>query len=513
MRRLLGLSAVLVVAYLVAGPPHDGDFAAQTARADIFGRLGYVPWFAGWYSGVHLAGYSLTTPPLLWWWGPAGLGAVVLALTAPLGLTVLRAGGARHPVLGAGLLGVAQLADLLSGRVTFAAGTVVLLAATWGAERRRLVWAGAGGLLAAVTSPVDGLGALLVAGVFVLTAPGRRRAGWALAAGAAVGLAAVILPFPDPGYQPFPRGTMLAGLLVCVIVGVLPVGRRVRCGAVLSAIVVLAAYLVHTPVGSNAARLPLLLAVPAVAASMRGPVLVVVPVLAVLLPFPVNQLRNDLVAAADPAAVGSFYAPLIARLARAPELGLAGHRLEVVEPRTHWQAVYLEPAVTLARGWERQVDVARNPLFYGGALTAATYRTFLRANAVSAVALPVGTPIDFSSVGEARLVRSGLPYLREIWSDPHWVLYAVSDPSPVATGDGVSAVRLTGTGMTLRTTGPGVVRVRLRYSTYLTVDGGCVARQPDGDAALHLSRGGEHALHAVWSWSGLVDALARDSGC
>jgi hypothetical protein len=513
VRRTLAVSAVVVVIYLLSGLPHDGDLAAQTARADIFGRLGYVPWFAGWYAGTHLAGYSLLTPPLMWWLYPAGLGALVLAVTGPLGLLVLRAGRARRPVLGAVVLSAAQLGDLLSGRITFAAGAAVLLAATLAAERKWWLWAGIGGALAAVTSPVDGLAAGVVAGVLLLAGPDRRREGWALGAGAAVGLAAVVLPFPDPGNQPFPRASLLAALLVCAIVAVLPVGRRMRLGALLSVVLLLAAYLVHTPVGSNAARMPLLLAAPAVAAAVRAPVFLLVPALVVLLPFPVNQLRNDLSAAGDPAAAESFYAPLLARLVRAPTLELASHRLEVVEPRTHWQVVYLEPAFTLARGWERQLDVSLNPLFYGGALTPASYREFLVRNAVSAVALPVGTPIDDSSTAEAGLVRSGLSYLREIWSDPHWVLYAVRDPVPVAAGDGAGGVHLTGTGLRLDTAGPGRVALRLRYSHYLTVDGGCVARGAGGDVVLHLTRGGLHTVHAVWSWSGLAGSVLGRPAC
>ena len=50
------------------------------------------------------------------------------------------------------------------------------------------------------------------------------------------------------------------------------------------------------------------------------------------------------------------------------------------------------PRFPLARGWERQLDIADNPLFYGGALTGTRYERWLKRLAVRYVAVPIGAP-------------------------------------------------------------------------------------------------------------------------
>ena len=42
----------------------------------------------------------------------------------------------------------------------------------------------------------------------------------------------------------------------------------------------------------------------------------------------------------------------------------------------------------LARGWLRQLDTGRNPIFYKGELNPVTYASWLTENAVRYVALP-----------------------------------------------------------------------------------------------------------------------------
>ncbi len=82
---------------------------------------------------------------------------------------------------------------------------------------------------------------------------------------------------------------------------------------------------------------------------------------------------------------------------------------------THWESRWVAPHVMLARGWERQLDRYRNPLFYEepAALTPQRYREWLTANAVSYVALP-DAKVDYSAEREAALLRGAgrRPYLR-----------------------------------------------------------------------------------------------------
>ena len=108
--------------------------------------------------------------------------------------------------------------------------------------------------------------------------------------------------------------------------------------------------------------------------------------------------------------------------------------MEIPFTDNHWESRWVAPHVPLARGWERQVDRERNALFYDDRpLTAARYRRWLDDNAVRFVAL-ADAPIDYSAAREAQLVRDGLPYLREVWHDAHWRVFAVAGARPLARG-------------------------------------------------------------------------------
>ena len=76
-------------------------------------------------------------------------------------------------------------------------------------------------------------------------------------------------------------------------------------------------------------------------------------------------------------------------------------------------------------------------------LTAAGYERWLHAQAVAYVALP-DTSLDPSSAQEGRLIRRGLPYLREVFASRHWRIYRCSRPRRSRPGPG----RLTALGTT-----------------------------------------------------------------
>ena len=117
--------------------------------------------------------------------------------------------------------------------------------------------------------------------------------------------------------------------------------------------------------------------------------------------------------------------------------GVAGP-IEVVPTRRRGEAALVAPVVAIARGWSRPIDTGTSPIFYDGTLNADTYRKWLDDNAVSYVALSNG-PYDWAASDEATLVRSGLPYLQPVWSDPTWTLYAVRimpNPAPVISSPG-----------------------------------------------------------------------------
>jgi hypothetical protein len=477
------LAVVLAGVYLV-WQPMSADLAAAEYRAWVFGRDGLAVWDLRWYSGHHLPGYSVTVPPLSWLIGPRLLGAL-----AAVGATVLferlawTAYGARAWV-GVTWFAAGSVTSLLSGRITFAVGLVPALAALVVLQRRRADGVAVGlGVVTALTSPVAAL-FLAVAGTAVAVGqPARRMVGLALATAALLPVLALSVAFPEGGTEPFSVTSCVTTLLyVAVVLMLLPRGARtLRVGVTVYALGCIAACVVPTPVGSNVVRLGALCAGPVLAVAMTRERRSRLVVLALVAPFllwwqwqaAVADVRT---ASGDRSTQVGYYQPLLDQLRR--EAGPAGARLEIPFTRLHWEARWGAPRVPLARGWERQVDIADNSVFYDGALTAARYRGWLDANAVAWVALP-RTRLDYSAEQEARLIPR-LTYLREAWHNADWTLYAVRDPAPLAEG----AARVTAAsdrGFTLEATRRGDVRVRVRWTPYWAITTGDACVMPDGD--------------------------------
>ncbi len=245
-------------------------------------------------------------------------------------------------------------------------------------------------------------------------------------------------------------------------------------------------------------------------------------------------LSNFASAAADPAVHASYYAPLLGEL-RTLGVGYGSPptrpaRIEVVPTRNHWEARWVAPHVMLARGWERQLDIERDALFYDEAktpLTAARYRSWLANEAVSYVALP-DAPLDYSAKGEARLLRgedrgagdgsgevggggtgdgigggggAGPPsYLREIWRSTHWRLFAVLNPQPLV-GAPASMTALSTDSFTVSAPRTGAYVARVRFTPYwaLTDGHGCVRRAPGGWTEVQAHSAG--SLHVAIAFS------------
>ena len=391
-------------------------------------------------------------------------------------------------------------ATLVSGRLTFVLGVATGLGAILAASRGRRWSAPALAVLTALASPVAGAFVALAAVAWWVAgrraagvrARRERRAAVLLAVAAFAPVLALGVLFPEGGAFPFAASSFWPALAVAVGLAVAlgPQERVLRTGAVLYALALVASFVLPTPMGGNAARLGALMAGPVAALALwdhrrRLLALAAVP----LLWFGVAAAADDWYRASqDPSVRASFYRPLLAELARRP--GTPG-RLEVPFTDDHWEARWLAPRLPLARGWERQLDLARNGLFYDGRpLTAEAYRRWLDDNAVHWVALPQA-PIDYSAAAEAKLVRDGLPYLREVWRDRRWRLFAVRDPAPMATGS-ATATRLDGQGLTLRAARPGVAAVRVRWTPYwaLLEGRGCVERTPDDHVRLRLRAAG-----------------------
>ncbi|WP_262282315.1 hypothetical protein [Micromonospora sp. MA102] len=533
--RVVAVSAasalVLAVLYLTL-PATGSDLSAQVARAGFFAEHGPALVDLRWYGGVHPWGYSLVSPPLMALLGVRPTGALTLLASATAFAALLVRTRVPRPLLGS-LVGVLTIAgNLVSGRVTYALGVTFGLAALLaltlptGAAGRARWWrpvlAVLAALLASATSPVAGLFVGLAGVALLLT---RRYAdGLLLAVPAAAPLAVTGLLSGEGGWMNISRTDTLHAVVTSLLVAALVAHRPVRVGALLSAAGVLAAALLHTPVGLNAARLVVMFALPVLAASATLPrrltarragrdlrssangstparrrtalAVALAALLAAVCVWQPPVVTADLASADDPTADAAYFAPLRAELDRR---GLTG-RVEVPPTRNYWEAAHLGE-VPLARGWLRQADIARNPLFFttvpgapgtGVPLTADAYRTWLAENAVQYVAVP---DVELSWVGrpEAELVRAGLPYLTEVWSDPHWRLYAVADPTPLVGAPG-ELVRQDAATVTFRAPGPGPVPLRVRHDRWLTVSGGATLASDGEWTTATVPRAGTYTL-------------------
>jgi hypothetical protein len=308
----------------------------------------------------------------------------------------------------------------------------------------------------------------------------------------AVALAPMALLFSDGGEQPFTADSMRIHIALAVLVAlVVPARyRALRIGAVLTVALLLIAFYLPSPIGSNALRLPLLFTLPVVAAyaSLARPVLTFVLVVTWWWQPPV--ITSDLYRAGSDQTSAAFYQPLVDELRRR-----APGRVEVVPLQDHWESAYVAAAVPLARGWLRQVDMDRNPLFYADQLDPAAYAAWLKSNAVSYVAVAPGSTPDRWARAEAALVAAGVPALRRVWNDGTWVLYAVTDPQPLVAPPATLVASDPG-GVTFDAPAAGEVLVRVRWSRWLTLAGGTgrVTPGPDGWTLVHIAGPGRYRL-------------------
>jgi hypothetical protein len=382
--------------------------------------------------------------------------------------------------------------------------------------RERPWLAGALTAVCAATSPVAGL-LLALAGATHVLVTRRALAGLTLVVPAFL----VVLPlealFPEGGWEPFAASSIAATLAVTLaFLYALPREERLLRvgGLVYLGVTVLS--IVPAPMGSNIDRYAVLLAGPLLVCALgrRGfrqpgrPLAATVLAVAGILVWTVwGPIRESTGVIGDPSTSASYYTPL--------KRFLTAHggplvRVEVPFTHSHWEAALLAPQFSLARGWERQLDTKYDPLFFGGTLTASAYHAWLQQDAISYVALP-DVRLDGSSDEEAALIRKGLPYLHEVFSSAHWRVFAVLDPTALASTPGI-LTRLDHGSFTLRFTTPGTSVVRVRYTRYWTVTrgDGCVSSAPGGWTAVRAGRPGVVRVAAQFS---LGRGLGLDGGC
>ena len=500
------LAGALGLAYTLVSPP-SLDLPAHLFRAHLFSVEGFGFWNNYWYSGHNTVGYSLLFPPVAAALTPQLAAAIAATATAALFEPLARRHFGPEAWLGALLFGAATATNLLTGRLTFAFGCLPAMAALLALDRRRTWPACAFAALSALCSPVAALFAALAAGACALTAfvPQRRLrpalGPLAVAICALAPIAVLSIVFPEGGSEPFAFSAMWP-ILVLAAGTLLAAPRdalRLRAGAALYALATIAAYIVPSPLGSNAARLGTLVAAPLCALlwwrrRVALLLIAVVPLLYLGWQAPVRDLT---IANNDPSATVGYYQPLLAYLERRPG---PPFRIEIPFTQFPGAAYAVASRFAIARGWERQLDIQDNAIFYDGRLSATSYQSWLHQAAVLYVAVP-DAPLDYSGTHEAKLIARGLPYLRSVYDRGHWHVYVVLHPTPIVQGPAILEA-IGPDNFKLTAQRPGTLLLHAHFSPYWALGrgSGCV-EDAGGLTRLSLRRAGPVALVMRFSLS------------
>ncbi len=540
----VALSSALAALMLV-WDPQVGDLAAQVFHTELFQHTGLAIWNSSWYAGHYTLNYSVLFPPAAALVGPQVVGMLSVVASSYFFDRLVRdhwGTEARWATLWFAAGVVTLLAD---GQLTFAFGVAFGLAALRSLQEGRGTLAVLAAAACPLASPVAGafLAGVVAAGVWER---GERlnRAALFAAVAALVLTVAPNLAFPEPGRFPFAPSSFISVPLWCA--GALFLTWHARGEARLRRVVIgyavasTAIFLTPNALGGNAVRLGALFGGPVLAAVLlshrplpiaRRGALAVPTQGAALLPRPrvpawfytavlavtllgslywqftasVAQIARSV---GDPSTKESFFQPASHWLM---EHGGRGVRIEVPPTANHWESAYLAPKFELARGWLRQLDTARDDLFYKeGALTRASYGRWLRNNAIRYVALP-NAPLDYSSAAERRLILTAPPYLRERFHDNHWRIYEVADPKPLVASLGRgrgSADSVGPQGFTLKVTRPGEFLVRVNFTPYWSIGKGTGCLLGDGKWTIaRVARPGTFSVDADFSLGGAWNAM------
>jgi hypothetical protein len=451
------------------------DLPAQLYRVELWRRNGFALWDSQWFAGHWLLSYSVLFPPLAAILG-TGVVTVAAAVVAAVCWDRLLAGRIGHGERAASLVfAVGVAVQVAIGQLTFLTGEAAGLACLLLAARRRWWAAGVFGVVSSLCSPLDGSFVCLAMAAVVLH---DRRSGRTWSVGplsvlVATGTVAAVLSlaFPGDGPMPYPFLDFLWELGIAAGAW-LAAGRRrplLRTGVGLYAVAIIGAYAVASPLGGNIGRLEDVAAVPlAVALLWRRRL--VLAVLAV--PLVLSQWTPAWAAMTTGGSVPwthrAYFQPLVAWLQGA---GGPPGRVEVVPTAAHYETAYVAPQLALARGWERQLDIADDPIFYRpGALDDASYRSWLLADGVRWVALSTA-PTDGAGRAEARLLEAGVPGLTPVWSGDSWRVWRV-DGGTGLVGAGASVLSAGGGRVALEVAAAGPVELRERWTSAWRVTAG-----------------------------------------
>jgi hypothetical protein len=515
---LAGALACAGAVLLIALAPPTGDAPAHLYRT-LLVREGVLVWDNLWYGGHYpLASYSLLyyLPAALVGNLPLVFAAVVLSAAFFASLVEREWGEAgRWP---ARVFGVLAAGPIFVGTYSYALGLAAGLGALCALQGgRRWLAAGVAGLTLGFSPLAFVFLCLVLLALFLV----RRRPVHTIAFGGAIAAMgtvqlAVLVFFPSSG--PYPFRLLELGVVLTVSVLGAALATRSRLGALLAAFFLvwggasILMFLVATPVGENLTRLrsivfPLML-LTAFVARFR-PRWLAALALTVAFAYNVAPYAAPMIERTDVRpAHRAFWAPALEFLAGRSG---PGYRVEVVPTFDHWEAYWLPRAgIPLARGWYRQIDIARNELFYERPLAPAAYRAWLREMGVRFVVLPETRLGQKGEEREAQLLRSGRSGLRPAFSDGNVTIYELATAQSILTGPGPPRVtRFDHSRVEGLLPARGAYRLKVRYTRYWRVRAGavCVDRAADGMTRLTATRPGRFVLSVPEQPASLVRLL------
>ena len=489
------MAAALLAAALVAFGRMMGwngvDTAAQVYRVDSYRHGGLALWDFRWFGGHWTLDYSLLYPPLA---GTFGIVLVAVASAAVAALSfdrLVRAPLGSGGPIASGLFAAGTLVTASIGQLTFLSGEAFGLAALWAGRNGRWRAAAVLGLACTLTSPLAGafvaLAALAWSADRLLAGDRAARGAAAVAAIAGLPILAAAFLFPGDGPMPYPVMDWVWEMVVAFALGVQAAisyffGRQHRSlglGVIFFMGAASLSQLVPAALGGNVGRLEDVIALPLAVGLAWSWFPAALPLVSI--PLAMSQWAPAwgafTTSATQPSTHRAFYATLDRALETRAQEGPPG-RVEVVPTAYHWESAYVAPVMPLARGWERQLDEADNPIFYGPQPPdPVTYRAWLLDNGVRFVALPAA-PLDLAGQAEGTLVASGrVPGLVLIWQSAQWRLYAVDHSQGIVSGP-AELVSAAGGRVVLNATQPGDVTVRIHWNQdwYVAAGAGCLTR-------------------------------------
>jgi hypothetical protein len=474
-----GVATTLAVVAIVGGW-RGSDLPAQLFRVELFRRYGFVLWDNQWFGGHPTLGYSVIAPVFGAFTGPVVLGAVSGVASAVLFDRIVHKSFDRSARLGSAWFALSIVTNLVVGRVAFGLGVAFALAAVLLLQRRRVALAIVGAVACALASPVAAVFLAIGAAATGCARADRRAGGWLVAVAALSPVLVIAIMFPSPGAEPYELWALVCDLVLCVAVFVFaPRDRHVlRWGASIYAVAVLGTYTIATPLGGNVSRLNQYIAGPLLACLLwpRRRALLG----AIAIPLLVWQWLPTVdpiaLAGKDLSTHRAYYQPLLTFLDSQP---LALGRVEIPATYRHWETAYVAPQLSLARGWERQLDIGYNPMFYDGTLTVDSYRQWLVNNGVEYVALP-DAPLDPSSYAEKDLLSNPPTYLRPVWHNADWHIWRFTQYRGLVDGP-AQLLSLAPDSFTLQVQHSGAITVHVHASSHWAIQGvGCATASAAG---------------------------------